>query len=122
MVAKCAATLWKDTLTASSYRMSFLFQFVGPLFMILSFFFLSRLLEEAPLTGLSRYGGDYFSFVLVGLVFTTFTALTLSSMVSTIRKGQTTGTLELLALGCSPTPMPWRHCASHSSRAHPYLR
>ena len=35
--------------------MTFLFQFVAPMLMILPFFFLSRLLKDASLDGLDRY-------------------------------------------------------------------
>lgn len=96
MTRKLVAIFWKDLLSASSYRLGFLLQFVGPLFMIVSFFFLSRLLDGASLAGLNRYGGDYFSFVLTGIVFATYTSIVLSTVVSTIRGGQLLGTLELV--------------------------
>lgn len=96
MANKLAAIFWRDLLSATSYRLSFLLQFAAPLFMVLSFFFLSRLLGEAALPDLERYGGDYFSFALVGIVFMTYTGVFLGTVVSTIRGGQTLGTLELV--------------------------
>jgi ABC-2 type transport system permease protein len=96
MTSKFVAIFWKDVLSATSYRLGFLLQLVGPLFMIVSFFFLSRLLDGASLAGLNRYGGGYFPFVLTGIVFATYTSIFLSTIVSTIRGGQMLGTLELV--------------------------
>jgi ABC-2 type transport system permease protein len=96
MAGKLAAIFWKDLLSSTSYRLSFVLQFVTPLFMILSFYFLSRLVDGTSLEGLQPYGGDYFSFALVGIVFMTYTGLFLGTVVSTIRTGQTLGTLELV--------------------------
>jgi ABC-2 type transport system permease protein len=94
--SKILAIFKRDLITATSYRLAFISQFFLPLFVVLSFFFLSQLLGEASLTGLNQYGGEYFPFVLVGIVFTTYTSVFLSSVVSTIRRGQTMGTLELV--------------------------
>ena len=94
MINKLFAIFWKDLLSAASYRLSFFGQLIMPAFVIASFFFLSRLLEEASLSELHRYGSDYFSFALVGIVFATFAGLFLNTLASTIRLGQTMGTLE----------------------------
>lgn len=95
LINKLLAIFLKDFLSAISYRLGFLSQFVVPLFMIVSFFFLSRLLGETSLEGLHRYGDDYFSFVLVGIVFTTYAGIFLGTIVTILRRGQTMGTLEL---------------------------
>jgi ABC-2 type transport system permease protein len=50
---------------------------------------------------LEAYGGDYFSFVLIGLAFSGYMGLSLSSFAQSIREGQTMGTLEIMLL--SPT-------------------
>jgi ABC-2 type transport system permease protein len=96
LIGKLGAIFLKDLVNNASYRLSFLFQFVAPLFMLLSFFFLSRLLDGAELEGLQRYGDDYFSFAMLGIVFTTYTGIFLTTISATIRMGQTTGTLELI--------------------------
>lgn len=95
-MSKLVAIFWKDLLSATSYRLGFLLQFVGPLFMIVGFFFLSRLMEGTSPAGLQRYGGDYFSFALIGIIFATYTGVFLSTVVSTIRAGQMLGTLEMV--------------------------
>ncbi len=50
---------------------------------------------------LDKYGGDYFSFVLVGLAFTGYMGLSMSNFAGSIREAQTMGTLEIMLL--SPT-------------------
>lgn len=96
MINKLLAILKRDLISATSYRLAFISQFFLPFFVVVSFFFLSRLLGEAPLTGLQEYGGEYFPFVLVGVVFTTYANVFQVTIVSTIRRGQTMGTLEMV--------------------------
>lgn len=96
MLGKLLAILHKDILFATSYRLGFAIQLVGPFFLIVSFFFLSRLVEGSSLVSLERYGGDYFSFALIGLAFATYTGIFLGTVVATIRSGQTLGTLEIV--------------------------
>jgi ABC-2 type transport system permease protein len=96
MFRKLLAIFLKDLLTATSYRLAFVSQFFLPMFMVVSFFFLSRLLGDASLPGLHQYGGAYPPFALIGIVFTTYTSIFFATVVSTIRRGQTMGTLELL--------------------------
>lgn len=96
MFSKILAIFKRDLLTATSYRLAFISQFILPLFAVMSFFFISKLLGDTPLVGLNQFGGEYFPFVLIGIVFTTYTSIFLSNVVSTIRRGQTMGTLELV--------------------------
>ena len=66
-----------------------------------TFFFLSQLFSDRLVSQLETYGGDYFSFVLVGIAFSGYMGLSLSSFSQSIREGQMTGTLEIMLL--SPT-------------------
>lgn len=93
---KLVTVLWRDLLSATSYRLGFTFQFVGPLLMIVSFFFLSRLLEDTTVEELVPYGGEYFPFALVGLVFASYSGVFLRTVVSGVRQGQMTGTFEVV--------------------------
>jgi ABC-2 type transport system permease protein len=52
---------------------------------------------------LDDYGGDYFSFVLLGLAFSIYMMLGLQTFSETIREGQMLGTLEIMLL--SPTKL-----------------
>jgi ABC-2 type transport system permease protein len=95
------AFLKRDIALVLSYRLSFILQMLGIFFNVASFYFLSRLFGGAMVSQLEPYGGDYFSFVLIGLAFSGYLGLSLSSFSSSIREGQMTGTLEIMLL--SPT-------------------
>jgi ABC-2 type transport system permease protein len=62
------------------------------------FYFLSQLFGSALAPKLEVYGGDYFSFVLIGLAFSGYMGLSISSFAQSIREGQMMGTLEIMLL------------------------
>ena len=100
-MAVVRAFLKRDLSLNLSYRLSFLMQFGGVFINVALFYFLSRLFGTALVPQLEQYGGDYFSFVLIGLAFSGYVGLSLSSFASSIREGQMMGTLEIILL--SPT-------------------
>jgi ABC-2 type transport system permease protein len=106
----------RDVSLAISYRLSFILQIGGILLNVASFYFLSRLFGSALVPQLAQYGGDYFSFVLIGLAFSGYLGLSLSSFASSIREGQMSGTLEIMLL--SPTRLS---AILLSSSLWPYL-
>lgn len=95
------AFLKRDFSLALSYRASFVLQFLGIFFSVATFYFLSQLFGDAVSSQLEEYGGDYFAFVLLGLAFSGYMTLALSSFAASIREGQMMGTLEIMLL--SPT-------------------
>jgi ABC-2 type transport system permease protein len=95
------AFLKRDFSQEISYRLSFIMQLGGILFSVAIFYFMARLFGSSVAPQLAEYGGDYFSFVLIGLAFTGFLGLSLSSFAQSIREGQMMGTLEIMLL--SPT-------------------
>lgn len=101
MMSVATAFLKRDFSLALSYRLSFLLQMFGIFFSVASFYFLSRLFGSTLVPQLEQYGGDYFSFVLIGLAFSGYLGLSLSNFAASIREGQMTGTLEIMLL--SPT-------------------
>ena len=66
---KLCAFVKRDFQTEISYRISFLLQVFGIFINVSVFFFLSKLLGTAQMPQLAEYGGDYFSFVLIGIAF-----------------------------------------------------
>ena len=96
MIDKLLAILQRDFQSVRSYRVSFIFQFIGPAFLLVAFFFLARVLEKAFLPALERYGGDYFAFALIGIIFSTYVALSLGTAAGNVRAYQASGTLEVL--------------------------
>ena len=100
-MAVARAFFKRDLSIALSYRLHFLMQLVGIFFSVSTFYFLSLLFGNALTPQLVQYGGDYFSFVLIGLAFSGYMGLSLSSFAESIREGQVMGTLEIMLL--SPT-------------------
>jgi ABC-2 type transport system permease protein len=103
---KPIAFLRKDFLMEISYRFSFFLQFGGIFFSVVMFYFVSELIGSAPTVqqSLSRYGGNYFSFVLIGIAFSNFLSVGLGSFSTSIRGEQMMGTLEAMLV--TPTRLP----------------
>jgi len=100
-MAVAAAFLKRDISQGLSYRLNFLMQFGGIFLSVAMFYFLSQLFGNALAPQLDKYGGDYFSFVLIGIAFSSYMSLSLSNFAESIREGQMMGTLEIMLL--SPT-------------------
>jgi ABC-2 type transport system permease protein len=90
------AFLKRDWLQESSYRFSFILQFVGIFFSVTMFYFISDLFGHAAAPYLTPYGADYFTFVLIGIAFSGYFSIGISSFSQKIRTAQTTGTLEAM--------------------------
>ena len=90
------AFLKRDWLQESSYRFSFFLQFVGIFFSVMMFYFISELFGHAAAPYLTPYGADYFTFVLIGIAFSGYFSIGISSFSQKIRTAQTTGTLEAM--------------------------
>jgi ABC-2 type transport system permease protein len=93
---KPLAFVKRDLSLMLSYRLSFFLQFFGIFFSVLMFFFIARLFGQAATPYLAAYGGDYFSFVLVGIAFSGYLGVAMGSFSSSIRRGQMMGTLEVM--------------------------
>ena len=91
MLSELYAFFKKDVINVSSYKLNFAMSFMGIFFSVISFFFVSRLI---PGQAVADYGGDYFSFVLIGLALSNFVGLGIGSFSRIIRSMQTTGTIE----------------------------
>ncbi|MEW6385978.1 MAG: ABC transporter ATP-binding protein/permease [Thermodesulfobacteriota bacterium] len=96
-----AAFFKRDMLEEWSYRLSFSLQLISIFFSVTMFYFLSRLFGQSVNQYLSPYGTDYFSFVLMGIAFSQYFDVGLSTFSNSLREAQTTGTLE--AMFTSPT-------------------
>jgi ABC-2 type transport system permease protein len=95
------AFLKRDLSLNLSYRLSFVFQIFGIVLSVASMYFISRLFGGAMVPQLKEYGGDYFSFALIGIAFYGYLGISLSNFSQSIRDGQVMGTLEIMLL--SPT-------------------
>ena len=101
---KCWAFICKDFVTETSYKFSFFLQFFGIFLSVLIFFFLSKLFEGKEIPYLNQYGGNYFSFVLIGIAFSNYLGVAIRGLSRNIRTAQTMGTLESLLVTQTEIP------------------
>ena len=101
---KPLAFIKRDFLNEISYRLSFIMQIFGILVSILTFYFLARLFGSAVVPYLKPYGGDYFSFVIIGVAFSNYQEVAMYSLSRSIRDAQITGTLEALLVTQTEIP------------------
>ncbi len=95
-LSKAIAFLRRDLKSELTYRLSFFLQFFRVFFSIAVFYFIAQMLGEAAIPQLQPYGGDYFSFVLIGIALSEYFGVGLSAFSRSLRKAQTTGTLEAM--------------------------
>jgi ABC-2 type transport system permease protein len=101
VIARFRAFLRRDLMAATSYKVAFSYQVLSLFSTILTVYFLARMVSQSRLPSLEPYGGDYFSFALIGAAFADYMAVTLHEFSRTIRIAQTVGTLE--AMLATPT-------------------
>lgn len=99
--AKPIAFLKRDFKIAVSYRLQFVMQGFGIFLTTFSFFLISKMFDGQHITLLEPYGGDYFSFVLIGIALTDYLTISTNTFATEIRNSQMVGTLEALLV--SPT-------------------
>ena len=93
---KLLAFLKRDVQIDLSYKLRFLMQFIGIFFSTALSFFLSELIGSGISNKLAGYGGDYFSFVIIGIALTDYLSVSLEQFSDEIRTAQLEGTLETL--------------------------
>ncbi len=96
--------LWRDFIEEASYKLSFALQLVGIFSSTLVYFFLSKLFGDVGTPYLRPYGGNYFSFVLIGVAFFSYLGVSVQGISNSIREGQTLGTLEALLVTQTEIP------------------
>jgi ABC-2 type transport system permease protein len=96
-VTKLIAFLKRDWITETSYQFSFFLQIVWAFLSLGSYYFLARFIGNSMGAGsLSAYGGDYFSFVLIGVALSDYQLTSLDAFSRNLRESQLAGTLEAL--------------------------
>jgi len=103
IITKPAAFLIRDLQIALSYKLQFLLQFGGIFISSVMLFFMSKLIGSGIANQLAPYGGDYFSFVIIGIALTDYLSVSLNAFAGQIRSAQVQGTLETLLV--TPTPV-----------------
>ncbi|HOX28415.1 MAG TPA: ABC transporter permease [bacterium] len=104
------ASIWKifmlvrrDFLEEFSYRFKIFLELLSTVTYASIFYFVAKIFSGVVPESLSKYGGDYFSFVLIGLAFTGYLNTGLNTFTTTIRNEQMLGTLEYII--STPTPL-----------------
>ncbi len=103
-IEKPLAFLCRDFIDDSSYKFAFVTQFFGIFISTVMFFFVSSLIGNSGAEHLKPYGGNYFSFVLIGIAFYSYLSVSLQSLSRTVREGQMLGTLEALLVTQTEIP------------------
>jgi ABC-2 type transport system permease protein len=105
-LSKAGAFIKKDMKIAVSYKLQFVFQFLQVFFGIAVIYFIGQMLGQAGRSSvLKSYGGNYFSFALVGLAINSYLRAGLVTITNDIRQIMNQGTLE--AMCATPTSYNW---------------
>jgi len=98
------AFIKRDALLATSYRTAFVMQLAAIFMVVPLYFFVGKLFGAAAGEGvLAEYGGNYFAFLLIGMAFVDYLAVSLRTFNQSLRDSQLMGTLEIVLL--SPTSL-----------------
>ncbi len=100
---KLLAFIIRDYRMETSYRLAFVMRFAGIFISIATFFFIAQLFGEETIPQLEAYGGNYFSFVLIGIAFSGLLTVGLSTFSRSISTAQAQGTLEAMLV--TPTKL-----------------
>jgi ABC-2 type transport system permease protein len=82
-----------------SYKLSFSLQIVNVLMSVVSFFYLSQLIQSGNTQLLSEYGNNAAAFLIVGTTFNTWIGVSLRAVADQIQNDQSMGVLEHMLMG-----------------------
>ncbi len=100
-IYKLFSFIRRDFLINLSYTFQFFLSWIGIIISIAIVYFVSKLFDKSGSHNLVEYGGKYFPFVFIGLIFYGYLIIALSSFSRNIRTEQMMGTLE--AMFVTPT-------------------
>lgn len=92
-VASLIRASWR---TALSYRLSMVLSLVSLILTVVPLFFVARALQPVMAESIATQGGEYFGFLLVGMIAYLFLQAAVNSVPGVISSGISTGTLEAL--------------------------
>ncbi|HEY7895623.1 MAG TPA: ABC transporter permease [Gemmatimonadaceae bacterium] len=84
---------WRSAL---SYRLSMVFSLVGLVVGIVPVYYVARALQSTMAQKIELQGGEYFAFLLVGMIATSFIMTAVNAIPGVVTSGIATGTLEAL--------------------------
>ena len=86
----------RNLLTAWSYKFNFVLNLTFVFVNVLVFFFIARIFDGTQSPLLAEADGNYFSYVIIGMISAYLLNVAMNAMMSDIRSGQTLGTLEAM--------------------------
>jgi ABC-2 type transport system permease protein len=91
-----SAFVRRDFRVATSYKFNFIFQLTYGFFIVAAFYFIAKMADsESARKILSRYGADYFSYILIGIAAAGLMQTSLNGFAEQMRSGMTEGSLEM---------------------------
>ena len=96
MFGKLYIFLWRDFAEQRSYRLPFVIRNFALFMPIPMLLFMRRMFEEVNVPSIERYGGDYVTFLFVGVIVAAYSDTALRSFSTGLRRAQRAGTLEIL--------------------------
>ncbi|MCR4433173.1 MAG: ABC transporter permease [Caldiserica bacterium] len=100
---KPLAFLLREAITFTTYRTALILQLFSMVISLASYFFLAKLVGNNLIPLLTPYGGNFLSFLLIGVIFQNFFAVSQNTFSGAVSSEQRLGTLEiLLASGLKP--------------------
>ncbi len=96
LLHKAWAFVRRDFGIESGYQASFVMGIVESIMLLVIFHFIGNLVAPKATASLSRYGSQYFPFVIIGVAFARYFDLVLKMFSESIRTAQVTGCLEAM--------------------------
>jgi len=95
-MGRVAALVRASWLTAASYRLNMLLSLVSLLVMIVPVYFVAGALQPVMAQSIEGQGGQYFGFLLIGLITFSFLTTAVTSLPAALGSGIASGTFETL--------------------------
>jgi ABC-2 type transport system permease protein len=102
--SKAFAIFMRDARLARSYDLQFYFQWATIALQVVAFYFIAKLTSGSPMVKRHVTGGDYFTWVIIGLAFARFQTMAIQCFQMAVRNDQMLGTLEVVL--ATPTGLP----------------
>jgi ABC-type multidrug transport system permease subunit len=101
---KVGALVRANWQAAASYRLSMILSLASLAVALVPLFFIARALDPLMAESIATEGGDYFGFLLVGMIVFSFLTTAVNTLPSALRGGIGNGTFE--AMLATPTAVP----------------
>ncbi|MFH0816549.1 MAG: ABC transporter permease [Methanobacteriota archaeon] len=89
-------SMWRYGKLMTRFKTSFFFSIVAMFVSITTFYYFGQVFGDATAVAVEDYGGNYFSYVLIGLAFNQFAVTSLSTYLATVQNIYWSNWLELI--------------------------